>query len=96
MDYTEHAEIRYFYGVARGNGHIAARLYREAIRQRGGAQPVLFPDHRVFINTHIAHLEGRILYSMPGTMIREGIPRADPDRVDIVLDKIERISSIST
>lgn len=88
----DYAEMHYFYGVARGNGHLAARLYREHVRHRGGPQPGRFPDHRVFINTHNAYIEGRI----PGRARREGIPRAVPERFERVIQDIQRDPSMST
>lgn len=62
MTYTlsEYAEMHYFYGVAQGNGHEAARLYRDQLQRRGGPQPEHYPDHRVFINTHNTLMAGRI------------------------------------
>lgn len=95
MSYTlsEYAEMHYFYGVAQGNGLEAARLYREQLQRRGGPQPEHYPDHRVFINTHNTLMAGRI----PGQRgDREGIPRVDPDRREVVLEEVQRNPSTST
>lgn len=95
MSYTlsEYAEMHYFYGVAQGNSHEAARLYRDQLQRRGGPQPERYPDHRVFINTHITLMAGRI----PGRGgSREGVPRVDPDRREIVLDEVRGNPSTST
>lgn len=95
MSYTlrEYAEMHYFYGVARGNGHEAARLYRDQLRRRGGPQPDRYPDHRVFTNTHATLMEGRI----PGRdSHREAAPRVDPDRREIVLEALRQCPSTST
>lgn len=95
MSYTlsEYAEMHYFYGVAQGNGHEAARLYQDQLQRRGGRQPDRYPDHRVFINTHNTLMAGRI----PGrNNPQEGIPRADPDRKEQVLEEVSRNPSTST
>lgn len=95
MNYTlaEYAEMHYFYGVAQGNGHEAARLYREQLQRRGGPQPNRYPGHRVFINTHNTLMAGRI----PGRKgRREGIPIVDPGRRNLVLDEVAEHPSTST
>jgi hypothetical protein len=95
MSYTlsEYAEMHYFYGVARGNGAEAARLYREQLQRRGGPQPARYPDHRVFINTHNTLMAGRI----PGQRGNpEGILSVDPDRTEVVLEAVRRDPSTST
>lgn len=70
--------MHYIYGECRGNGAAAAILYRErypnALRR---------PDHRVFINVHLAYAEGR----MPHIRVRTGRPRMDYD--EEVLQEIE-------
>lgn len=93
MNYTlsEYAEMHYYYGVAQGNGHLAARLYQQQLERRGDPrQP--YPDHRVFINTHITLMAGRV----PGHPPHEGVPRVDPDRRDEVLGEIQRDPSTSS
>ncbi|CAH2092765.1 unnamed protein product [Euphydryas editha] len=90
---SEYAEMHYFYGVAQGDGVKAARLYREQLQRRGGPQPPRYPDHHVFINTHNTLIAGRI----PGQRCnREAIPRADPDRTEVVLEAVHRNPSTST
>lgn len=89
----EYAEMHYFYGVAQGNARAAARLYREQLTRRGGPQPEVYPDHRVFIRVHNSYLEGRI----PGTARSEGRPRIiDEDLIDNVMVQIVNDPSTST
>ncbi|KAJ8887691.1 hypothetical protein PR048_013909 [Dryococelus australis] len=78
----KYAEMHYFYSVAQSNGHHAAALNEEHLLKRGGRQPERYPDLRMFINTHNTFMEG----SMPGSR-PEGIPGADLDHVDQVLEE---------
>lgn len=49
----QYAEMHYCYGMARGNGLLAERLYRQQLQRRGEIMDH-YPDHRVFSNTHMA------------------------------------------
>lgn len=89
---SEYAEMHYFYGVAQGNASLAARLYREQLERRG-EQREHYPNYRVFLNTHNTFMAGRI----PGrSSSHEGIPRMDPDVMDLVVEQVERDPSTST
>lgn len=92
MNYSlsRYAEMHYYYGVARGNGSLAARLYREQL-QRRGEELTHYPDHRVFINTHNTLMAGRI----PGRSV-ERVPRVDPDIRDSILEQVERDPTTSS
>ncbi|CAG9795776.1 unnamed protein product [Diatraea saccharalis] len=79
----EYAEMHYYYGVAKGNGLLAARLYQEQLQRRGKVREH-YPDNRVFINTHNTLMASQILEGN-----REGIQRVDPDRRDMVLEEVE-------
>jgi hypothetical protein len=95
MNYSlsEYAEMHYYYGVAQGNGREAASLYREQLQRRGGRQPDRYPDHRVFINTYNTLMAGRI----PGRHgAGEGIPTADPDCSERVVEEVQRDCATST
>lgn len=84
--------MHYYYGVAKGNGALASRLYRQQLERRGEILDH-YPDHRVFINTHNTLMAGRI----PGRNQRlEGVPRVDPDRRDDVMAEVERDPSTSS
>lgn len=87
---SEYAEMHYYYGVAEGNGLLAARLYREQLERRGEVREH-YPDHRVFINTHRTLMSGQI----PGT-VRGGGQGVDPDRIDAVLEEVENDPSTSS
>lgn len=90
---SEYAEMHYFYGVAQGNASEAARLYKEQLQRRGGPQPNPYPDYRVFINTHNTFMAGQI----PGRdQPREGVPRSDPDLVEVVLEEVHQDPGVST
>lgn len=84
--------MHYFYGNARGNGRLAARLYRNVLIQRGGSQPRRYPDHRVFIRVHDALIAGR----RPGAGNVERIVRRDPDLEENILEEIARDPTAST
>lgn len=88
----EYAEMHFYYGLAQGNARRAAQLYRDLLIRRGGRQPDSYPDYRVFLRVHNALMDGR----MPGTVRREGQSRLRLDRVDEVLEEIERDASTST
>jgi hypothetical protein len=94
MPYTqrEYAEMHYVYGYARGNAGLAARLYREQLIRRGGPQPAVYPDRHLFLRVHNSYMEGRL----PGSSRRGGALQMDPDRVDIILEEVERDPSTST
>lgn len=86
----DYAEMHYYYGVARGNARLASRLYEEHVRRRGGPQPERYPDHRLFLRTHNAYMEGRI----PGKSGRLSEFPTD-ERVDAVLNEVQGDSSTS-
>lgn len=54
MPYSQqdYAEMHYYYGYARGNAGLAARLYRDMLIRRGGPQPATYPDRHVFLRVH--------------------------------------------
>lgn len=88
---SEYAEMHYYYGVAQGNGHLAARLYREQLERRGEEREH-YPDHRVFINAHNTLMAGRV----PGRSSHEGVPRVDLDVRDQVVEQVQNDPSTST
>lgn len=53
-------EMNYYYGVARGNDRVAARLYEEHLRRCGGPQPERYPDYRTILRTHNVYMEDLI------------------------------------
>lgn len=89
---SEYAEMHYFYGYARGNARLAARLYRTQGTRRGGLQPETFPDYRVFLRVHNAYMDGRL----PGASNREGTIRRNPEHVETVLEEVIADPSTST
>lgn len=89
---SQYAEMHFFYGVAQGNGALAARLYREQLERRGEVLEH-YPDYRVFNNTHETLMAGRV----PGrNQRREGVPRVDPERRDAIIEEVERDPSTSS
>lgn len=80
--------MHFIYGECRGNANAAAALYRERYPN------LRHPDYRVFIRVHGCFSEGRI----PGSGVggtSAGRPVISNDE-EIVLDEIERDSSVST
>ncbi|CAH2097779.1 unnamed protein product [Euphydryas editha] len=90
IQYTpqEYANMHFIYGECRGNANADAALYRERYPN------LCHPDYRVFIRVHGCFSEGRI----PGSGVggaSAGRPVISNDE-EIVLDEIERDSSVST
>ena len=88
----DYAEMYYCYGVTREKTLAAARMYREQLIRRGGPQPEVYPDYRVFLRVQNAYMEGRI----PGTNRREGTPMIDTGRAERVLEAVQREPSECT
>ncbi|CAH2092174.1 unnamed protein product [Euphydryas editha] len=90
IQYTpqEYTNMHFIYGECRGNANAAAALYRERYPN------LRHPDYRVFIRVHGCFSEGMI----PGSGVggaSAGRPVISNDE-EIVLDEIERDSSVST
>lgn len=88
----DYAQMHYFYGYACGNASLAARMFRDYLQRRGGRQPETYPDHRAILRVHRAYEEGR----NPANTNRSRTIRADPGRIDIVLEEVARDPSTST
>lgn len=74
----EYANMHFIYGECRGNASEAARLYRERY-----PNAERHPDHRVFVNVHVAYSEGRL----PSARTSGGRSRTYDD--DTILAEIE-------
>lgn len=80
----DYANMHFIYGECRGNASAAARLYRERY-----PNAERHPDHRVFVNVHMAYSQGRL----PSARASGG--RTQGYDEDIILNLIENDPSTS-